>query len=197
MTNITEIWKDIAGFEGHYQISNLGRVKSLSRKIQNHSKHRVSKEFILKITVDDRTDCNYHLISLCKNAQYTQTSVHRLVATAFIPNPDNKPCVNHKNGDGTDNSIENLEWCTYSENNLHSFRVLNRVNPHKNKFGRDALRVLHKINRYTKEGMFMDYFIGIGEASRKTGFDASTILKAAKKQKIAYGFLWKLEPYNP
>ena len=105
-TNI-EIWKDIEGFEGLYQVSNLGRVKSLGNGLTWKT------ERILKTV---RTKDGYLKLVLSKNNVRKYFRVHRLVAQAFIPNPDNLPEVNHKNEDKTDNRVENLEWCTLDYN---------------------------------------------------------------------------------
>jgi hypothetical protein len=106
-----EIWKDIKGYEGLYQVSNLGNVKSL--KFKNN--------IILKGGIDSS---GYKVVSLRDyNKKQSTKTVHRLVAIAFINNTQNKKCVNHINGIKTDNRIENLEWNTYNENMNHSFRT--------------------------------------------------------------------------
>lgn len=93
-----EIWKDIKDYEGLYQVSNLGRVKSFKHK----------KERILKLRFTGR----YYQAELYKNESSKSYSVHKLVAEAFIPNPDNLPCINHKDEDKSNNCVDNLEWCT-------------------------------------------------------------------------------------
>lgn len=114
-----EIWVDIKGYEGLYQVSNLGRVKSLNYR-------RTGKEKILKPIKMKR---QYIKVQLCKNRKPKQYMIHRLVAQAFIPNPDNKEQVNHINGNKADNRVENLEWCTNSENTQHAFENgLNKYN---------------------------------------------------------------------
>lgn len=118
LNNPTEIWKDVKGFEGRYQISNLGRVKSLSRLILHRSgRYLPSKEIILLPLLNGA----YPRIALYKDGASKRYSIHRLVAEAFIDNPHKKKCVNHKNGIKTDNRVENLEWVTYSENASHAF----------------------------------------------------------------------------
>lgn len=108
MTGQTEVWCDIPGWEGLYQVSNLGRVRSI--------RVRITQPF------DAR---GYRVATLHSKGRKERTGVHRLVARAFLPNPEGKEQVNHKNGDKTDNRLKNLEWATCQENNLHRCRVLN------------------------------------------------------------------------
>ena len=111
-----EVWKDVVGHKGKYQVSNLGRVKSLSRKIKcDHNAYRTIKERILK-----QSKNNYCLVHLGQKSQ--NNTVHRLVAQAFIPNPENKRQVNHIDGNKLNNNITNLEWVTASENAKHAYK---------------------------------------------------------------------------
>ena len=114
-----ETWKDISDYEGLYQISNLGRVKSLSRIIvKKNGVHQPFKEKILSFEVSNK---GYIVVTLCKNTKIKRFLVHRLVAKAFIPNPNNLSQVDHKDGNKENNHTDNLEWCTQSINMRHAY----------------------------------------------------------------------------
>lgn len=115
-----EIWKDIIGYEGIYQVSNLGRVKSLERIVLSKGVATKRKERVLKSS----NRRGYRQLTLAKNRSRAQRSVHRLVAEVFIPNPDNKKEINHIDGNKANNIVDNLEWCTRKENAVHSIKVL-------------------------------------------------------------------------
>ena len=112
-----EIWKDISGYEGCYQVSNHGRVKSLARQCWNGKTYYGIPEKILKPYL--RND-NRLQVSLWKDGKAKSSKISRLVALAFIPNPDNKPEVNHKNGNTLNNHDWNLDWMTTAENDEHA-----------------------------------------------------------------------------
>lgn len=116
--DMEEIWKDIEGYEGIYQVSNFGRVKSLGRVIDTKNGRTTVKGVIM-------SPCGkpYLFVYLNKNHKSKYHAVHRLVAQAFIPNLENKPQVNHIDGNKTNNAVSNLEWVTQSENMLHAYRI--------------------------------------------------------------------------
>lgn len=130
MSNTQEIWKDINGYEGIYQVSNKGRVRSLDRKVWNYTK----KGRILKPHDNGHSYLNVGLHG--ENSVNKHAYIHRLVAEAFIPNPDNKPEVNHIDFNKRNNCVENLEWVTEEENKKHyrfSIRMREAVDTRENK----------------------------------------------------------------
>src|SRR5699024_6100473 len=112
-----EIWKDINGYEGIYQVSSLGRVRSLDRTLLN--KNNIEYKVKGKIRKISCTGKGYQKIQLSKEGNSKNFSIHRLVAQAFIPNPENLPIVNHIDGNKTNNHIGNLEWVSSNENMNH------------------------------------------------------------------------------
>lgn len=119
---IKEIFKDIKGYENLYQVSNLGKVKSIERLV-NHSKggKQILHERILSPRFSGNEKSRYYCVALCKNGKAKTFQIHRLVAETFIPNLNRLPEVNHKNGNKLDNRTVNLEWCTSKENKIHAF----------------------------------------------------------------------------
>lgn len=151
-----EIWKDVVGFERAYRVSNLGRVKSKIRK-------SVIEERLLKPYKNNK---GYECVDLWNN-NHKKKLVHRLVAEAFIPNPECKLFINHIDGDKTNNRVENLEWCTHSENILHSFRVL----------GHRTTKGMVMNNKPVKCLDTGEIFASASEAARQKGCSQSNITK--------------------
>lgn len=116
-----ETWKDVEGYEGLYQVSNFGRVKALYKELTvgNNGGTRIYPEAILALG----NSVGYPKVELHKNSKGKSHKVHALVATAFLPNTLKKPCVNHKDGNKTNNHVSNLEWVTFSENLIHAIQA--------------------------------------------------------------------------
>ena len=168
--------KEIDDFSGYY-ISENGDV--FSKKGQWPNIMRKLKPGISRF--------GYCRITLHKDKKQFHKSVHRLVAEAFIPNPENKIDVNHKNGIKTDNRIENLEWATRSENIKHSYSVLGTKpnKPWKNRFGKQHNR--SKIVIQIKDGKTIEQFGSLLEAERKTGIDHSSISMCCRNKRHTAG----------
>lgn len=129
--DIDEIWSPIEDFEGLYEVSNFGRVKSLDRYAQNHGKLQFRPERILKQNAS-KSQGKHCMVVLCKNGKTFPRLVHRLVAEAFIPNPEKKPHVDHIDTNPQNNCVENLRWVTVHENAMNP---LTRINNSKSKKG--------------------------------------------------------------
>lgn len=159
-----EIWRDIEGYEGLYQVSDLGRVKSLYTNR------------ILKGSKDAK---GYLIVKLCKNSIKSNKTIHRLVAQAFIPNPENKPQVNHIDENKTNNMVSNLNWMTSKENNNHGTRTQRISKPIK------------AIDIATSE---YNIYCSIRECARQLGLNPShitSVLKGRYKQTGGYTFKYK------
>ena len=171
-----EIWRDIKNYEGLYQVSNLGNVKSLRKNI------------ILK---GGLVGIGYYSVNLCKNKNHKSTKIHKLVAQTFIPNPNNYPCINHKDGNKTNNCVDNLEWCTHSYNNKEAYRIgLKKSLKGKNNYYSRTLMI--PINQYSLDGNFIKRWNSISEASKELNLYHSNIIAVCKnKKRTAGGFIWK------
>lgn len=150
-----EIWKDINGYEGYYQVSNLGRIRSLSRKVYDR-KGKFNRTMNGRIINTFKTKEGYHRVQLCKNGKNEKYLVHRLVAQAFVNNHDGKSEINHKNANKDDNKSSNLEWVTRKENIDHSFKNhlvyrdkgVERYNSKLNDDKVREMRALYKTGKY-------------------------------------------------
>lgn len=174
MADKRERWAIIDEFPD-YAISTLGRVKSFSRLVATYQGMRMTKERILKIQKGPR---GYSIIGLLKDKKHYSPIVHRLVAKAFIPNPENKATVNHINFDITDNRVENLEWCTQKENNLHSQVNNRKVCGEKSHFSRLRAADVFDIRRIYSEDKLNQY-----EIADIYGVCQSTVWKIVNNKK--------------
>lgn len=176
-----EIWKDIKGYEGKYQVSNYGKIKSLNYK-------RTGNERIMKEYPSIK---GYSRTCLCKNNKVKFHLIHRLVAEAFIPNPRKCLEINHKNGVKTDNRVDNLEWCTRLENVRHS--LLNNFKEFKYGENNPTSSIIYQID--IKTNKIINVFYGCGDIKRRTDYkNPTSILKCCKNRKnykTAYGYKWE------
>ena len=187
---MNEEWKWIVynnhDFTGKYMVSNIGRVKSVDRYTEKQ--HQFHKGRILSQRRNSkshiRSKTEYRTVTLYDNGKQVDIEVHRLVANAFVENPENKKCVNHIDGNGSNNCCDNLEWVTHSENVIHSMDVLGN-NPRKWK----CKKVLQK----TIDGEIVREWESAWEIQRKLGFCQVSISRCCRREKksgIIYGYLW-------
>jgi len=143
-----EEWRDIVGYEGIYQVSNLGRVRRIAEQ---------NSTWVGRILKPNRDNNGYVRVNLCRNGQVTPYRVHFLVCQAFLGcPPDSRYEVNHKNGKKDDNQTSNLEWVTYSENLTHAYRVLSRKRIRVSKLTSDQVRRIRELwatGDYTQTGL--------------------------------------------
>lgn len=202
-----EVWKDIKGYEGLYQVSNLGRVKSLDRKVKNRNSYSIRKGRIIKLKLKVRK-AKYNredvYVVLSSESLQKKFSVARLVSIAFLPNPENLPQVNHKDentknnfvyvsDDGTvDPDKSNLEWCSCGYNinyGTRNNRVSVSMKGNNNNHG-----YMCPVLQFTLNGEYVKEYPTTVDASKETGVNAGNIWQAINgygRRKTAGGFVWK------
>lgn len=162
-----EIWKEIEGYDGFYQISNFGRVKSFYN-------HNNIKERYLKLLIDKD---GYFYVDLNLNGNNKKHKVHRLVASAFIENKNNLPQVNHLDENKQNNHVNNLEWCTAQYNNIYG----NRLN-----------KVRKRVSQFDLKNNLVKEWNSAIEIEKTLGFFATGIIRCCKnKSKTCYKYIWK------
>ena len=168
---INENWKAVVGYEGLYEVSDLGRVRSLN----------YNKTGVIQVLKPRASKDGYVRVKLSKEGKAKTLCVHRLVAQAFIPNPDGLPEVNHKDENPANNCVENLEYCDRSYNINYGTR---------NEKAAKALSI--PVAQYTKSGILVQTYEGIKEAARRTGINRGNIIECCKgKLKSCGSFIWK------
>lgn len=193
-----EIWKDVIGYEWLYQVSNIWRVKRLAYK-KIHTWDHIYNERIVKL----RHNIDWYYTCFLYRGEGKRTRknvrVHRLVAIAFIHNKYNKPTVNHINGIRDDNRVSNLEWNTYSENNIHSFKVLWRESPAKWKPSAMAWKfwldnhLSKQVIQYSLDWIKIKEYCCVREASEATNTNSSYIWSCCRSWKPAKWNIWKFK----
>jgi hypothetical protein len=192
----TETWKPVVGCEGYYEISNLGNVQSLERVIEYKYKTKSGIIIIRRIKKSKRlkthiNDAGYYSTDFQVNGIKETVCIHRLLAEAFIPNPENKSTVNHKDGIKTNIAIDNLEWTTYSENNQHAVNTGLRQSPWTGKFGTNNPKS-KPVSQYDKTNNKICEFANAREAQRITGINYKHISSCCLgKRKTHGGYIWK------
>jgi len=182
---MNEIWRNVSGYEGLYQVSNLGNVRSLNWHGEGYTRNLYLKKH----------PAGYYQVELrggeCRSKMVT---VHRLVAEAFLPNPLNLPCVNHKDEDKRNNQVENLEWCTYEYNNRYS-RDLHpeRFKPKETRSKRAYTKQKHlRIVQLSLNGEPIREWANATEINKHLGYSVWSISQCCRnKRHTAYGFRWQ------
>lgn len=193
-----EIWKPVEGYEGYYEVSNLGRIKSVERYVKQGNSTRHVKETIKAVHINKY---GYPCVTLCKDRKSNSITIHTILAKAFIPNPEGKSAIDHINTDRTDNRLENLRWVTNKENsnneltlkhcreNTYSKETMKkRLDTNKE---RDTCIAPKTIYQYTKGGELIKEFYSMADAERETGINHNSIHRALNDNtQSAGGYLW-------
>lgn len=201
-----EIWKSVRRFESYYEVSNMGNVRSIDRIVKRGRFFEKRKSHLLSVVKSSGTH-GYCFVNLYKDGKTYPKKVHRLVADAFIENPDNKPCIDHINGLRDDNRVENLRWVTYKENannpitynkclkNTYTKEVTKKaLDTWKKKGGKGAPKTVYQ---YTKDGEFIAEYYSGADAARVTGICHTNIIDACNlENKTAGGYFWTYNKKN-
>lgn len=179
-----EQWKDIKGFEGRYQVSNLGHVRSLERDITTTYKGTVHvRHYHGVMLVPKKSPAGYHYVVLCNSGHHVRIGIHQLVALHFVPGNKDGLIVNHKNEQKDDNRADNLEWCDHTYNNTYGDQFLHRYDRRKK-----------KVLKRNKNGNVLREYESVQEAARQEGHKATVISRWCRKiHKSQDGYVWDFE----
>lgn len=179
---VNEIWRDIKGYEGLYQVSSNGVIRSLDRYLpMPNGGEKLVKEKILK---PNKINSGYLCVGLSKNGKTKNYLIHRLVGEHFIDNSNNLPQIDHINTDKTDNRVCNLKWVT-SKGNMNNPLTIDKINIINKKSSKPIIQ-------FSKDGEFIRKWNSVMDAQRELGIDNSSIIRCCKgKQKTAGGYIWR------
>lgn len=201
------VWKPIPGYEGYYEVSSNGEIRSVDRIVGGVGERKLHGKPVKLII----SRSGYLSVGLCKNGEKHLYKVHKIVASVFVPNPDKKPCIDHINTDRTDNRACNLRWVTLKENSNNPLTKIHSKYGKEKITGKrrgvcqitrnDAPNHPKSVYRYTLDGAYIDCFQSLIEAEIVTGIEISGIRKALNKTyRTAGGYLWtttKVDRYVP
>lgn len=191
-----EIWKDIEGYEGLYQVSNLGRVRSLDH-IRNTSRTGNGRAFVKgRVLKPWMNENGYSVYSFHNESGKSSIKImaHRLVAKAFLPNPENLPCVNHKDENPSNNHVDNLEWCTYAYNNAYG-TAQKRANETRERKG-----IMKPVIKYSLNGTPLQRYKSVTDAASANGTSKVSISDCCVNKTIRcgqYGYRFEGDKYIP
>lgn len=180
---LLEIWKPIPGFEGYYEASNLGRIRGVDRVVerQRHAPLNIKGKILTQFSKPGKGTKDRFQVNMCKNGKAYSKLVSRLVASAFLPNPNNYEQVNHKDENPANNNVDNLEWCTNEYN--HNYGTRNQ---------RQAEKLMKPVNMYTLNHDFIKQYNNIKSAAEDIDGDPSAITKVCKgKNKTHKNYLFE------
>lgn len=193
-----EEWKDISGYEGRYQISNFGRVKSCDRLVNRCGRYMHVAERIMHQSLAAN---GYYVVNL-NNQGYKTFYIHRLVADAFIPNPFSHKCIDHIDANRLNNTLENLKWCSYSENNNNPITRKRMsdgskgFSPSEEMIEKLRLRISKPVRQMDLDGKLIKVWESPQTASKQLGLCSQTIYRCCnhpERSKSAGGFKWEYE----